>query len=85
MEDIQKRFNHKLVTDKDKYVKLAHSHFFHDSDIITDHIVGVHTRKPKVILDKPVFVSKAVLLNWKCIIFFTKFYLNVRLSNSCIS
>ena len=61
MEDVRKRINYKLVTDEDKFLKLANSPFFHDRDIITKDITGVHMLKPKVTLDKPVFVGQAVL------------------------
>ena len=61
MEDVRKRLNYKLVTDEDKFEKLARSPFFHDRDIITEDIVGVHMLKSKVTLDKPVFVGQAVL------------------------
>ena len=53
--------HYEKVTDEKKFEKLAHSPFFHDRDIITEDIVGVHMLKPKVILDKPVFVGQAVL------------------------
>ena len=61
MEDVRKRINYKLVTDEDKFIKLANSPFFHDRDIISDDITGVHMLKSKVTLDKPVFVGQAVL------------------------
>ena len=61
MEDVRKRINYKLVTDDDKLSKMANSPFFHDRDIITNDIVGVHMLKPKVVLDKPIFVGQAVL------------------------
>ena len=61
MEDVRKRLNYKLVTDEDKFVKLARSPFFYDRDIITEDIVGVHMLKKKVTLDKPIFVGQAVL------------------------
>ena len=61
MEDVRKRMNYKLVTDEDKFVKLANSPLFHDRDLITEDIVGVHMLKPKVTLDKPIFVGQAVL------------------------
>ena len=59
--DVRKRINYKLVTDEEKFLKLARSPFFHDRDIITEDIAGVHMLKPKVTLDKPVFVGQAVL------------------------
>ena len=61
MEDVRKRITYKLVTDEDKFIKLAHSPLFHDRDLITEDIVGVHMLKTKVTLDKPVFVGQAVL------------------------
>ena len=61
MEDVRKRINYKLITDEDKFTKLARSPFFHDRDIITENLVGVHMLKSKVTLDKPVFVGQAVL------------------------
>ena len=61
MEDVRKRINYKLVTDEEKFNKIACSPFFYDRDIITEDIVGVHMLKPKVILNKPIFVGQAVL------------------------
>ena len=61
MEDVRKRINYKLITDEVKFEKLARSPFFYDRDIITENLVGVHLLKPKVTLDKPVFVGQAVL------------------------
>ena len=61
MEDVRKRINYKLVTDEHKLYKLACSPLFHDRDIITQDIVGVHMLKAKVTLNKPVFVGQAVL------------------------
>ena len=61
MEDVRKRINYKLVTNEEKLIKLARSPFFHDRDIINEDIVGVHMLKPKVTLNKPIFVGQAVL------------------------
>ena len=61
MEDQRKRINYKLVTDEKKFEKLARIPFFHDREIITEDIVGVHMLQNKVTLDKPVFVGQAVL------------------------
>ena len=47
--------------DTDRFTKLACSPLFHDRDIISEDIVGVHMLKTKVTLDKPVFVGQAVL------------------------
>ena len=61
MEDVRKRIKYELVTDEDRLIKLVSSPLFHDRDIITEDIVGVHKLKSKVTLDKPVFVGQAVL------------------------
>ena len=61
MEDVRKRINYKLVNNEDKITKLIANPFFHSRDIINEHIVGVHMLKPKVILDKPIFVGQSVL------------------------
>ena len=61
MEDVRKRIKYRLITDEEKFTKLVRSPFFHDRDIITEDIVGVHMLKPKVTLDKPIFVGQAVL------------------------
>jgi hypothetical protein len=61
MEDVRKRINYKLVNDEAKMIKLINSPFFHSRDIISDNVVGVHILKPKVTLDKPIFVGQAVL------------------------
>ena len=61
MEDVRNRIKYHLVTDEAKLEKLARSPFFHDRDIITEDLVGVHMLKTKVTLNKPVFVGQAVL------------------------
>ena len=61
MEDVRKRIIYKLITDTDKLTKLISSPFFHERDIITEDIVGVHMLKSKVTLDKPIFVGQSVL------------------------
>ena len=61
MEGVRKRINYKLITDEEKFDKLARSPYFHDRDIITQDLVGVHMLKAKVTLDKPIFVGQAVL------------------------
>ena len=61
MEDVRKRQNYKLVNDEKQFEKLLNSPFFLDRDIITEDIVGVKMMKPKVTLDKPIFIGQAVL------------------------
>ena len=61
MEDVRKRRIIKLVTDPLKLEKLVNDPMFYDRDVINDEISAVHMIKPKVVLDKPVYVGKAVL------------------------
>ena len=61
MEDVRKRIDYKLVTDTEQLLKLTNNPLFHDRDIINEDIVGVHMIKPKVTLDKPIYVGQAVL------------------------
>ena len=61
MEDVRKRMNYKLSTNEDQITKLISSPLFLDRDIITEDIVGIKMMKPKVTLDKPIYIGQAVL------------------------
>ena len=61
MEDVRKRMNYKLITNENAFQKLVVSPLFLDRDIITEDIVGVKMMKPKVTLDKPIYIGQAVL------------------------
>ena len=73
MEDVRKRQNYKLVNDEHQIEKLISSPFFLDRDIITEDIVGVKMMKPKVVLDKPIFIGQAVL-DYSKLTMYTLFY-----------
>ena len=61
MEDVRKRMNYKVSADENKILKLISSPLFLDRDIISEEIVGIKMVKPKVTLDKPIFIGQAVL------------------------
>ena len=61
MEDVRKRQDYKLVNDAEKAQRFISSPFFLDRDIITEDIVGVKMVKPKVVLNKPIYIGQAVL------------------------
>ena len=73
MEDVRKRQNYKLVNDERQMQKLISSPFFLDRDIISEDIVGVKMMKPKVVLDKPIFIGQAVL-DYSKLTMYTLFY-----------
>ena len=61
MEDVRKHSNYKLITCDTQFQKLAASPLFVDRDIITQDIVGVRMCKPKVKLNRPIYIGQAVL------------------------
>ena len=61
MERVRNRIKYLLVTDWDELDRLSASPLFMDSDIFSEHVVGVHMFKEKIVLDKPVFIGQAVL------------------------
>ncbi len=61
MEDVRKRMDYKLVNGEARMLKLINSPLFVDRDIITEDCVGVKMSKPKVELNKPIFIGQAVL------------------------
>ena len=61
MEDVRKRMNYKLITDATAFQKLVASPLFLERDIISEDVVGVKMMKPKVILNKPIYIGQAVL------------------------
>ena len=61
MEDVRKRMNYKIITDENVFQKLVASPLFLERDIITEDVVGVKMMKPKVVLNKPIYIGQAVL------------------------
>ena len=58
LENVRKRIKYELITDKDRFRKLASSPFFHDRDIINDDVVGVHMLRANVTLNKPILLAR---------------------------
>ena len=61
MEDVRKRMNYKVSSNEERILKLIASPLFLDRDIISEDVVGIKMVKPKVVLDKPIYVGQAVL------------------------
>ena len=61
MEDVRKRRDYRISTNHEENSKLAASPYFIDHDIITDNLTGIKMLKPKVLLNKPIYIGQAVL------------------------
>ena len=61
MEDVRKRIDYKLKMTQHSVMKAIRSPLFHDRDIISDNLVGIHMLKPSVTLNKPIYIGQAVL------------------------
>ena len=53
MENLRKRVNIELVTDEKRLNKLSAKPTYLSSKIFNENLVGVHTKKEKLLLDKP--------------------------------
>ena len=65
MVDVRKRINYDLVSNEDILQTRVADPLFMDRDIISEDLVGIHTFKPRVILNKPIYIGQAVLDNSK--------------------
>ena len=65
MEDVRKRIVYDFVNNEQDLERCVSNPLFMDRDIISDDLVGIHRFKPKVVLDKPIFIGQAVLDNSK--------------------
>ena len=61
MENIRKRVDVRLVTDKKKVSKLASKPTFVNSKIFSDDLAAVHKRKEILKLDRPAYVGMCIL------------------------
>ena len=61
MQDVRKRINYLLKTSPEDISKAIKSPLFYDRDIITEELVGLHMLKPRVVLDKPIYIGQGVL------------------------
>ena len=61
MENLRKRQDIKLVTDKEKLLKLASKPTFISSKIFNEDLVAVHKIKPTLLLNRPAYVGMCIL------------------------
>ena len=61
MEDKRKHLNFEIVSDETRYMKCVNNPSFKTSHIINENLVGVEKQKPKLKLDKPIFIGMSIL------------------------
>ena len=61
MENIRKRINVRLVTNKEKLSKLASKPTCVNSKIFNDNLVALHKIKERLTLNRPAFVGMCIL------------------------
>ena len=61
MENLRKREDIKLVTDKEKLLKLTSKPSFISSKIFNEDLVAVHKIKPTLLLNRPAYVGMCIL------------------------
>ena len=73
MEDVRKHSDYKLATTIEQHNRYTASPLFYTRNIITETLEGIHMYKPKVTLNKPIFIGQAVLDHSK-LAMYTLFY-----------
>jgi len=61
MENLRKRTNIELVTNETRFKKLTAKPTYVSSKIFNENLVGVHTKKERLLLDKPSYVGMSIL------------------------
>ena len=61
MEDKRKHLDFEIVSDERRCMKCVNNPSFKHSHIINENLVGVEKQKPKLKLDKPVFIGMSIL------------------------
>ena len=61
MENLRKRTNIELVTNEKRLLKLTAKPTYVTSKIFDENLVGVHTKKERLLLDKPSYVGTCIL------------------------
>ena len=61
MENVRKRTNIELVTNETRFKKLTAKPTYVSSKIFVENLVGVHTKKERLLLDKPSYVGMCLL------------------------
>ena len=60
MEDKRKRLDFEIVSDEKRLMKCVNIPSFKHSHIINENLVGVEKQKPKLKLDKPIFIGMSI-------------------------
>ena len=60
MEDKRKHFDFEIVSDERRFMKCVNNPSFKHSHIINENLVGVEKQKPKLKLDKPIFIGMSI-------------------------
>nr|DAC81291.1 TPA_asm: PolB [Ladona dragonfly adintovirus] len=61
MENVRKRINFEIVSNEKRLRKLIASSMFLDRTIYGENLVGVHSRKRKTFMNKPIYIGQTVL------------------------
>eukprot|EP00438_Fugacium_kawagutii_P007257 Skav211577 [mRNA] locus=scaffold2228:403820:405304:+ [translate_table: standard] len=61
MEDKRKHLDFEIVNDEKRFMKCVNNPSFKHSHIINENLVGVEKQKPKLKLDKPIFIGMSIL------------------------
>ena len=61
MENLRKRCNVKLVTDSDKFLRLASKPTYGSCKIFSENLVAVNMKRERLRLDKPSYVGMCIL------------------------
>ena len=61
MENLRKRTNIELVTNEKRLLKLTAKPTYVSNKIFDENLVGVHTKKERLLLDKPSYVGMCIL------------------------
>ena len=61
MEDKRKHLDLEIVSDERRFMKCVNNPSFKHSHIINENLVGVEKQKPKLKLDKPIFIGMSIL------------------------
>ena len=61
MENIRNRVDIKLVTDEKKAEKLSAKPNFKHCNIFSENLVAIHTKKTKLVFNKPVYLGMSIL------------------------
>eukprot|EP00438_Fugacium_kawagutii_P011395 Skav219002 [mRNA] locus=scaffold169:420344:421828:+ [translate_table: standard] len=61
MEDKRKHLDFEIISDEKKFMKCVSNPSFRHSHIINENLVGIEKQRPKLKLDKPIFIGMSIL------------------------